>query len=475
MNAGRWVVRGDGLAGWAAAAALASELPTDAEVIVVGSGEPDAGSLCVATMDADSLLLRVCDRPAGEVLVAAGGGFTLGTKLSDWNRPGATWVCPQEPLPPFGDVAIHDLVLATATGAGRREDYAGFLAPLRFQARVAEVGRYAEPAADRASPRSLLRPGIAVDTQRLTDLLKARAVALGVTVAGEEPTGDIRLVVDTRRDAGSKAWQDEGERLGFDRIATGRRATTGPHPPHLTSSPLPSGHRTVSPVAGGERVAVAWGGDDAGLAEAMAGLDDVTVERSRPGWSDTPWQGDTVVIGPAAACLGPLFGQDFTLLDRQLQLLVDLLPSGAGDRPACAAEYNRRHLVEVGHRRDLVHLALRRCARAEGWWADRRAAPPSATLTRRLQQFQLRNRSVAVDGDPFDAALWLSTLAALGYVPRAHDPRADRLDPRRAAGHLGQTVQAFDATLAAMPSHDEVLAKLSEPPADYEWPDFDDG
>ena len=474
MTHAPWIVRGGGLAGWATAAVLASELPRGQAVRLVESGETDAGSLAIATLDAESILLRVCGRSAGDLVVEAGGGFHLGTALDGWSKLGKTWVCPQEPLPLHQGLAIHDLVLATAAGAGRRDAYAEFAAPLRFQARAAEAGRYAEPAADRASPRSLLRPGVALDADRLADVLKARALSLGVIVSDGLPPGEAKLIVDARPQGDAGEWHDRSTAFGFDRIITGRRAVPGARALHLTSIPLPFGHLTACPVLGGERVAIAWdsAGGEAALASATASLTRIAERSARPGWSRTPWRGDTVVIGPAAACLGPLFGQDLALLDRQLSMLVELLPSEADSLSACAGEYNRRQDVDAGHRADLVQLALRRCAHPAAWWSGRRAAPPSDPLARRLQQFQLRNRSVLMDGDPFDPPLWLSTMTALGYVPRSHDPCVDQLDGRSVAAHLGRTVQAFDATLAAMPAHDDVLAKMAEPPAEYEWPDF---
>lgn len=455
-----WTVRGGGLAGWAAAVMLVEALPADDRVELVEDDAPDHPLLDIITLGAESALLAASGLEAGDLLVQTDGGFHLGTALECWSGPRRAWVCESEALPLYEGVAVHDLVLAMAAGEDRAADYAGFFAPLQFQARMADAGRYAEPAADRASPRSLLRPGIVVDSARLRDRLRERALSLGVerTAGAENP----RLVVDTRSPAPD--WCDEGERFGFDQIVSGWRADDGPRAPHLTARPLSNGLAVEAPLAGGVRVVAAVAGewvDDA--------LSDAAEAPARPGWSRTPWRGDTVAIGPASACLGPLFGQDAALLDAQLTMLAELLP-GSDGTAACAAEFNRRHVQQTGHRADLIQLAMRRCARAEPFWAARRSSPPSDALTRRLQQFQLRNRSVAMDGDPFDAPLWLSTCIALGYVPRRGDPRADALDPRRAAAHLGRIVQAFDATLAALPTHDAALAKLAEAPADYEWP-----
>ena len=455
----RWVVRGGGLAGWAAAAVLADALPPHDWVELVEDDLDDAPS--IVTLGAESALLAASGLDAGDLLLACGGGFHLGTALAEWVRPGRAWVCESEALPLYKGVAVHDVVLAVAGREGRAADLAGFWAPLDFQARVADAGRYAEPAADRQSPRSLLRPAIAVDSERLCDRLRERALALGVVPA--DGTGEARLVVDTRTPA--SGWQDERARFGFDRVVAGRSPDAGPRRPHLTARPLPNGWRVDAPLEGGARVVMAVAGGWDGPA-----LLDQRDWPAGPGWAREPWRGDMLALGPAAACLGPLFGQDAALLDAQLAMLRDLLPAGPGDRAACAAEYNRRHAIDVGHRADLIQLALRRCARPERFWADRRDTPLSEALTRRLQQFQLRNRSVLLDGDPFDPALWLSALIALGHVPRRGDPRAEVLDPRRAAAHLGQTVRAFDATLSGLPTHDAVLAKLAEPPAEYEWP-----
>ncbi len=470
----RWVVRGGGLPGWAAAAVLKAQLPADAEVVLVTDGAPPLlGSLAIATLDAESILLATCDRLPGDLLVDLGGGFHLGTALADWVGRDAAWVCAQEPLPQYEGVAMHDLVLATARALKREGDYAGFYAPLRFQARVAAAGRYAEPAADRASPRSLLRPGIMVDADRLADALEARARALGVLVADTMPEGEARLVIDTRPTPDPTGWVDATDTLGFDRVVEVLLPADASRAPHLTSRPAPAGTVTTAPLRDGTFTVLAYDSRQASAEEARGWLGEAVVisDTGAPaGWAERPWRGGTLALGPAAACLGPVFGHDLVLLDRQLARLVRLLPGGEGDREACAREYNRRHATDVGHHADLLRAALRRCARPEPWWAERRAQAPSTALGRRLRQFQLRNRSVPIDGDPFDGQLWLSTFIALGYVPRAGNPRAGQLDPKRIAAHLGQTVQAFDATLQGMPTHDEVLDRLNADPAAYEWP-----
>ena len=87
-------------------------------------------------------------------------------------------------------------------------------------------------------------------------------------------------------------------------------------------------------------------------------------------------------------------------------------------------------------------------------------APFGPDMERRVRQFVSRNGAVRLDGDPYDAQHWAMLMAGLGLTPRRHDVQGDRLDLSAALGALGRMVMAFDQTLAALPTHDTVMAEL---------------
>ena len=145
---------------------------------------------------------------------------------------------------------------------------------------------------------------------------------------------------------------------------------------------------------------------------------------------------------------------DSVCLDEQLRRLATHLPGAPDQVSACAAAYNQALARDLGHRADRLHLI-----RLQGPGGER-LAPPGPDLQRRIDLFQSRNASVALDGDPYDAQHWIMLMASLGLQARRHDVQADRLNLSAAMGSIGRMVMAFDQTLAAMPSHETVLNSL---------------
>lgn len=441
-----FVVNGGGVAAWAAAAMLADALP-DARIIVVEEAAAPS-SLDIAALPADALLLRLTGVPLDRLMAETGAQVVLGTTLEQWRNGHDVILAAQEPLPAIDGIAVHDLALRAAIGAGRREAYADFHAPFRFQARAAAERRYAPPSGDRRSPRSLLRPGVLIDGAALTGRLRKRALATGATCAADAPASPL-LTIETRA-TGRGAWEPRGD--GYDRILALRLGGSSEARLTVRVTPLPSGLMIAAPATDGLTALVLHADDDA-RAEAMArdALPGLTVTLRagvdhEPGFDPAPWQGSRLRLGPAAASIGTLAAGDAALLDAQLALLAELLPADASQLPVCAAAYNARFTEIAGHHADFAQLvAMHGPSPCD--------APPSPALTRRLDQFLSRNRGVMLDGDPFEAQAWTDAMIALGLMPRRYDPQADRLPARDALAHLGRMVEAFDRTLAVMPRY----------------------
>ena len=191
----------------------------------------------------------------------------------------------------------------------------------------------------------------------------------------------------------------------------------------------------------------------------MAVLGDVEIvgqsdAAASPGFLRTPWVGDRLAFGPAAARFGPALGLDDIVLGQQLKTLAACLPGAPDQIPACAAAYTTATVRDLGHRADRLHLILRQGPRGAA------LAPFGPDLERRVRQFVSRNGPVLLDGDPYDAQHWTMLMAGLGLTSRRHDVQADRLDLSAALGALGRMVIAFDQTLAALPKHDTIMADL---------------
>lgn len=459
-----WVIRGGGLAAWAAAALLAKTLPSGHSVLIEDAVLPSLGEEPeVVIAEPDGVLVQLSD--GADLLADGHGGFFLGSLLQNWREGRDVAVVEQEPLPGIDGVALADVVLRAARQSPAAPDYAALLAPLQFQARVMATGRYAHPSPDRQSPRSLLRPRLMLDARVLTARLRDIALCAGV----REGVNDTRkiapfMTVDTRT---TRAFDGDGDwtaRLGYDRCLTVRYAG-GDHAPRLDMANLEEGLASRSPLPGGGFASLAYAADratadvaKAALAAWLGGVDVAALSdlALAPGLDTHPWSGRRLALGPAAARFGDALGLDSVLLERQLTQLVASLPGASVQISACAEAYNEAVVRDIAHRADRLHLILL-CASQ-----DQRLAPAGDDLARRIAQFTSRNAGVGLDGDPYDAQHWIMLMASLGLMPRRHDIQADRLDIKAAMASLGRMAIAFDQTLAALPAHFRFVDRLRE-------------
>ncbi|WP_312596129.1 tryptophan 7-halogenase, partial [Brevundimonas sp.] len=445
-----------------AAALLARAVPDGHAVTVEEGPEPEADDLQPVLVEPDGLLLQLADGDDA-VMVRTQGGFCLGVVLRGWREGRDVAVVEQEPLPALDGVAVQDVVLRAAQRSPGGHDYAALLEPLQFQARVMSAGRYAHPSADRQSPRSLLRPRLLLDRAVLTARLKSAALRDGArsVAAGETEGSTPFMTLDTRAPAfqGDDDWRD---RLGHDRRLTVRYGG-GDQPPHVAVRALAEGLLTLTPLHGAGVASLGYAerqtSPDQARRSLLAALGDVEIvsqseASAAPGFLRTPWVGDRLLLGPAAARFGPALGLDDIVLGQQLKTLAACLPGAPEQIPACAAAYTTATVRDLGHRADRLHLILRQGPRGAA------LAPFGPDLERRVGQFLSRNGAVRLDGDPYDAQHWAMLMAGLGLTPRRHDVQADRLDLSAAMGALGRMVVAFDQTLAALPTHDTVMAEL---------------
>ena len=459
-----WVIRGGGLAAWAATALLAKTLPSGHSVLMEDAVAPALGEEPeVVIADPDGVLVQLSE--AADLLAQGHGGFFLGSLLRNWRDGRDIAVVEQEPLPGIDGVALADVVLRAARQSPDAPDYAALLAPLQFQARVMAAGRYAHPSPDRQSPRSLLRPRLMLDARVLTARLRDIALRAGVREASDD-VGEVKafMTLETRTNGVFSGDGDWTARLGYDRCLSVRFAG-GDHAPRLDMASLEEGLASRSPLPGGGFASLAYAADrttaDVAKAALMAWLGDVDVVALSDvalatGLDTHPWSGRRLALGPAAARFGDALGLDSAALERQLTQLVASLPGASAQIPACAEAYNDAVVRDITHSADRLHLIL--LCGSQG----QRLAPAGDDLARRIAQFTSRNAGVGLDGDPYDAQHWIMLMASLGLMPRRYDIQADRLDIKAAMAALGRMVMAFDQTLAALPAHSQFIERLRE-------------
>ncbi|QNN65152.1 tryptophan 7-halogenase [Sphingomonas rhizophila] len=200
---------------------------------------------------------------------------------------------------------------------------------------------------------------------------------------------------------------------------------------------------------------------------ALTGLPlagDVVVAALRPGMR-SPWQGNCIAIGEAAASLDPLDAMAIHVIHAGLSHLIALFPTTKSSFPEAAA-YNRQLRGLLTGIRDFqaAHYALNRRFDEPLWDAVRDAAPPE-TLERKSRLFALRGDVPILDEEPFDAARWTELFVGHGVVPESYDPRVDLLPDAAHIQRVQQRLRDIATLVEAMPTVTQFLRGFQTEPA----------
>jgi tryptophan 7-halogenase len=472
-------ILGGGLAGWSVAATLASELKDIARICIVPGDDPTASPLGLeaVVIDSESVLLQHGLSNDADFVTEAKAGFWLGTQFAAWGPGGRdVFHAPSEALPVRDGIAIHQILRRLSVAENNNAMFGETYQHLLFQARLAAAGKFAPPAEERASPRSLLKSALAADGDGVAAIMQREALALGVEILDQpQAAEDTRLTLDCRADGAddpSHDWIDATPCFAANRVMTARATPTNAyaHPAYDSVIALEHGTLHLLRLRGEMIVSLYYDSADmddeaaaSALAEALSGFQ---LSRQRSGaWNAgrlaQPWRGQTVRMGPAAARLGSIMGLDIMLLSAQIERLIKLLPDGGGaDLKSKAEAYNAGIAARFDHLRDFIHMPMVRNGLSGARWEQLRQVPPSDALARRLNQFERRGHFVMLDYDVFENNVWIAMFIGLGMTPARYDRTADSVNMPKKMKELGQMVMAFDSTIQAMPSHEMFLQDM---------------
>ena len=456
------VIDGDTLAGWTAAAVLCRELADTLRVVVRGDRSHAAQQPQTAVLDGESVWLARCGLSADRLLRQCDGGFALATRFAGFAPGGQdAWLASGEPLPAVDGIALHQIVLRAAFEQGQPELLRDLYAPLAFQARTAAAGRMAAPAHDRSSPRSLLRPAIRVDAHKLTDLLKNIAIDAGAQTGVSDESAWLHL--DCRD--GSLIQRDSPI---FAYVTTAFAKPTDelplPHDPFDTVQTAGGGLLHSAPLRSGSALTFWLNDTEDDLHDRLSlllsghSVEILGTKALQTTWDRPFWKGRTITLSLDAAFPGPIAGSNSAILSMQIEkLLTHLPPISVTNFEPHARAYNRTIGAITSHYDDLIKLPLMRGGRTNRDCGFR-VFEPSANLARRLREFERRGRHVMIDHDPFEKSVWVELMISLGLNPSMYDRGADGVDLPQQSKRLRQMIDAFDKTIAALPSHAAFLA-----------------
>ncbi len=290
-------------------------------------------------------------------------------------------------------------------------------------------------------------------------LLKARAVAAGVTIHAARTVGVTRgddgiaaLTLDGGRTVSADLFVDATGRL-MDALGVERASWRDWFPcdrllavsaPRMRTIPSYAQVRAQSdgwlafhPSQVRTHLIRAYAGADLSDDEALAStavvsglaLGDAVVTASEPGCRERLWAGNCVAIGEAACRFDAIDSVDLHAVQTGLVHLLSLFPVG-DDWDALRTEYDRVVGRTFARIRDFqaAHYRLNRYGRSAMWNRAREAAPPPE-LAQKIAAFQARGAIVWLDDETFSEDSWRALFTGHGLTPDSYDPRIDRIDP----------------------------------------------
>ena len=342
--------------------------------------------------------------------------------------------------------------------------------------------------------------GYHLDARSYAELVKQFALRLGVelvpagvrdisvaadTVEGIDLADGTRLTADLYIDASgreallmgrlaSAQFESWGEWLPCDRML----AASGPR-----LSQLPA-FSQISAFSGGwvgqfplqDRTAIWAVYNSASVADSevveLAGViarspisGDAVVSDLRPGIQRAPWIGNCVAVGEAAIAVDPVDAVDLHVTHGCISHLMTLFPATADEFPEADA-YNRAIRCFGFNLRDFqaAHYLLNRRF-DEPMWDAVRAAPPLASLKRKIDMFTARATVPLSDEESFHELSWATLLLGCGVQPQGYDPRVDSVAEELHVRAVQQRLRDVASLARQMPGVEAFLALEQPSPA----------
>jgi len=482
------LIVGGGTAGWMTAGVLARCLP--AQLYRIGLVETaerrgglaalDAGEATLPPITAVNQLFGLDD---AALLRGADATYSLGSSVTGFARPGTSYF---RTFGRFGaniqGVAFHNLLERM-----RRKGMTASLEDYSIAAVAARLGRFAPPAAGDDPLLTAYDHGWHWDAADYRALLRAAAQHAGVArVAGEVADVALRgadgfveavVLADGRRleadlfidctpearlieGALGSGWEDWRHLLPCDRAVAARCDRAGDPPPYWQAEAQAAGWRWRIPLGESDGCGLVYASgfcsDDEAEAALRASLGSGagTLQRARfaSGRRRNMWIRNCVAIGDAACVLDPLEPTALQIVQDGIGTLLNLMP-----RKACDAgetdEFNRLMGETVERMRDFLILRYKANARAEPFWAERRAAAVPDLLEHKMRVFEASGRVLEWDEETFFEADWVAVYFGQEMRPRHYDAFADTIDAKLLRERMAEMRRSILAAAESLPTH----------------------
>lgn len=390
--------------------------------------------------------------------------FSFGTQFVNWPSQSPAWMqCHHLPFPVIAGVPLHHHL--TRHGLP--------LEPLLISARAASEGKFAHPPQDPASALSRAEYGYQFSVREWAALLQSKLHAskvrrIGGKVAevkaerglvqsicletGEQVEADLFLdctgparmlmsavggVFEPEREIEASSKIQPVDRLGPPHRMLEAHADSWTSKTHLQNAEL------TLHVGQGES------------ASSREGAHAISL-----GKLDQAWCGNCVAIGHAGAVLEPLTPAPMMLLQRDIERLMDLVPTGP-DQSMERREFNRRYKDDVIHAH-IFQSALFRFERDldASYWRAASKCSMSQGLDRKIIQFENRGVLAKYDLEPFNDEDWIILHLGMGRRPKYYDRQLDGLPASEALRRLADMKQTVEQMVSRMPAHHDYVASM---------------
>ena len=174
----------------------------------------------------------------------------------------------------------------------------------------------------------------------------------------------------------------------------------------------------------------------------------------------SPWTGNRIALGDAAAVPGPLGHFGFTLALLHLNLLLGLMP-GAEPDPPLEREYNRRAAILSDEVRDFVALLHAGSQHRGEFWQPARALSTEPPLGSIIGRFARTGRTPLREAEIVSDAAWAHALGALFDAAPGFDALARSVPADQAAAALSRRAEDVRRLVASQPSYDEWIGRIT--------------
>lgn len=484
------VIAGGGTAGWTVAAALAKNLGSLLEIVLVESdaiGTVGVGESTIPTARRFHELLGLNE---AEFVRATRASFKLGISFENWTREGeryfhsfgttgrSTWMADFQhmwleardmgiagPLEDYsletqaakagrfrtgGNVPLNYAYHLDATAYGLfLRDFAAKLGVTRIEGRICDVRRHAE-----------------------NGDIAALALDAGTVIEGDlfiDCTGFRGLLIEETLETGFEDWNHW---LSTDRALAVQTTATGPARPYTRAIAHEAGWQWQIPlqhrVGNGFVYASQHMSDEAALDRLTTRLEGEMVTaprviRFRTGMRRKAWNRNCVAMGLSSGFVEPLESTSIHLIMIAVTRLMQLFPFD-GVTDALTAKFNQLSRTELEGIRDFIILHYHLNAReGEPFWDGCRALDIPDSLAGRIALFRESATAFQANDELFRADSWVQVMLGQGIEPQGYHRLGQIIGRERLDQSLTELARGIGQHVAALPPHQQFLDQYVRP------------